>query len=78
MVRCQALESTQEAASEAGKRDADFIEHLGLAAWLEREPGSSMLIDEATIGQPEAKNGHSQLVSVLADFVSGDAKGRKK
>jgi hypothetical protein len=77
-VRRQALEPTTEVTSGVSKREADFIEHLGLAAWIEREPGGSSPIDGLITGKPEAKHQLSELALVLSDFVAGDSKGRKK
>ena len=78
MVRGQVLESSKKTTFEAGKGDTDFIERLGLAAWIAREPGSSIPAVEPTSGQLDAKNRHGQWVNVLADFVSGDAQGREE
>ena len=76
-MRRQALEPATEVTSGVSNRETDFIERLGLAAWIEREPGSSTPIQGLIPGKPEGKNRHSELAIVLADFVSGDSKGRK-
>ena len=77
-MRRQALEPPTEVSSEISHRETDFIERLGLAAWIEREPGSSTLIQGLITGKPEAKHQLSELALVLSDFVAGDSKGRKK
>jgi hypothetical protein len=77
-VRRQALEPTTEVTSGVSNRETDFIERLGLAAWIEREPGSSTPIQGLITGKPEAKDPLSELALVLSDFVTGDSKGRKK
>ena len=76
-MRRQALEAAIAGTSSVSNREADFIERLGLAAWIEQEPGSSTPIEEPTTGKPAAKHWLSELAIVLADFVSGDSKGRK-
>lgn len=73
-MRRQALEP----ATEVSNRETDFIERLGLAAWIEREPGSSTPIQGLIPGKPEAKHQVNELALVLSDFVAGDSKGRKK
>ncbi len=77
-MRRQALEPTTEVTSGVSKREADFIERLGLAAWIERKPGNSTPIEGLITARPEAKQQLSELAIVLADFVAGDNKGRKK
>ena len=76
-MRRQALEPATEVTSGVSNRETDFIERLGLLAWIEQEPGSSSPIDGLIIEKPEAKHPLSELAIVLADFVSGDSKGRK-
>ena len=77
-MRRQVLEPATEVTAGVRNHAADFIERLGLAAWIERGPGSSIPIEGHTSGKPEAKDRHSELAIVLADFVSGDGKGREK
>lgn len=77
-MRRQALEPATEVTSGGNNRESDFIERLGLAAWIEREPGSPTPIQGPITGNPEAKHQLSELALVLSDFVAGDSKGRKK
>jgi hypothetical protein len=77
-VRRQALEPATEVTSGGNNRESDFIERLGLAAWIELEPGSSTPIQGLITGKPEAKHQVNELALVLSDFVAGDSKGRKK
>jgi hypothetical protein len=68
-MRRQVLELNNEEAPGCRNIDAAFIERLGLAAWIERGPESSVPAE-----QQMTKGTHSQLVIVLADFVVGDPK----
>ena len=77
-MRRQALEPATEVTSGVSNRETDFIERLGLAAWIEREPGGSSPSDGPITEKPEAKHPLSELALVLSDFVAGDSKGRKK
>jgi hypothetical protein len=68
-MRRQVLELNNEEAPGCRNIEAAFIERLGLAAWIERGPESSVPAE-----QPMTKGTHSQLVIVLVDFVVGDPK----
>ena len=74
-MRRQVLELNNEEAPGCRNIEAAFIERLGLAAWIERDPESFVPTEAPPTEPQQAKNAHNQLVLVLADFVVSGPKG---